>query len=83
MRNNYKTNIIIEKIKKFFVSMVFWKFLIAVLAGCGVGYLYYYFLGCSSSKSSITSSLLGCIILGGLIGLFIIIVIVIEAKSNK
>lgn len=83
MRNNYKTNIILEKIKKFVVSMAFWKSILAVLAGSGIGYLYYYFIGCFSSKSSITSSLLGCIILGGVIGLFIIIVIVVEAKANK
>ncbi|MDD4922275.1 MAG: DUF6132 family protein [Bacteroidales bacterium] len=60
-----------KNIKQFLTSWSFLKPLIAVVAGGGLGFLYYYFIGCTSGHCAITSSPIGSIIMGALLGLFI------------
>jgi len=61
-----------KQIKEFLTSRTFLKSAIAVLVGGLVGFLYYYFIGCSSGHCAITGSPLGSIIFGGLLGFFIV-----------
>lgn len=42
--------------------------LIGLLAGCIGGYLYYYFVGCSSGTCAITSKPLNTTLYGGMMG---------------
>jgi hypothetical protein len=68
----YKTAITPETIKAFFKSWRFWKPVIAFVAGGLVGYLYYFFIGCTSGSCAITSNPYMSILWGGLFGLFIV-----------
>jgi hypothetical protein len=56
----------------FFTSWYFWKPFIATSIGALAGFLYYYFVGCTSGTCAITSNPYMSIIWGGLIGLFIV-----------
>lgn len=61
-----------NSLKHLFLSWRFWKPLLAVLAGGSAGFLYYHFVGCSSGTCAITSNPFSSIVLGSLIGLFIV-----------
>ena len=60
-----------KTIKEFVRSWYFWKPAIGVLAGGLVGFLYYYFVGCSSGSCAITGTPMGSIISGSFFGFFI------------
>lgn len=52
-------------------SWYLWKHFSAVLIGGMAGFLYYYFIGCSSGSCAITSNPYSSVLLGGVMGLFI------------
>jgi len=66
-----ETNDSPKNIKKFIVSVALKKTLLGVLIGSMLGFLYYYFIGCSSGACTITSSPYGSIIIGGIFGLLV------------
>ncbi|HPD94827.1 MAG: hypothetical protein H6537_11500 [Bacteroidales bacterium] len=49
----------------------FWLPAVGVLVGGTLGFLYYFFIGCSSGSCPITGSPVGSIIFGSLIGLLL------------
>jgi len=53
-------------------SWYFWKPVSAVLIGGILGFLYYYFVGCASGTCAITSNPFLSILMGGVMGLFIV-----------
>lgn len=57
--------------KELIRSSYFWKPVSAVLVGGTLGYLYYYFVGCTSGTCAITSSPISSIIAGSVLGLLI------------
>lgn len=61
-----------KTVKDFFTSWYFWKPFLATSIGGLAGFLYYYFVGCTSGTCAITSNPYMSIIWGGLIGLFIV-----------
>ena len=61
-----------KSVKEFFRSWYFWRpFLSIVIGGLG-GYLYYYFIGCSSGSCPITSNPYLSIIIGGLFSFLLV-----------
>jgi hypothetical protein len=60
-----------RNLKEFFRSWFFWKPFIAILIGGTAGYLFYYFVGCTSGSCTITSNPFGSIITGSLLGFFL------------
>jgi LytS/YehU family sensor histidine kinase len=61
-----------KTVKEFFGSSYFWKPFLGVFIGALVGFLYYYFVGCSSGSCAITSNPYMSVLWGGLFGLFIV-----------
>ncbi len=57
-----------NSVKEFFSSWYFWRPFISVIIGGGAGFIYYYFLGCTSGTCPITSTPFGSIITGSLLG---------------
>jgi hypothetical protein len=72
MENNCEVKSRPTNIKDFFKSWYFWKPFLGVTIGGLVGFLYYYFVGCTSGHCAITSSPYMSIIWGGLLGLFVV-----------
>jgi hypothetical protein len=52
-------------------SWLFWKPALSVIIGGIVGFLYYYFVGCTTGTCAITSSPYSSTIMGSVLGLFI------------
>lgn len=44
------------------------KYAFGILAGAGLGFLYYYFIGCNSGTCPITSNPYNTVMIGGLMG---------------
>ena len=61
-----------KTVKEFFSSWYFWKPFLGFFIGALVGFLYYYFVGCSSGSCAITSNPYMSILWGGLLGLFLV-----------
>ena len=57
--------------KELIRSSYFWKPALGVLIGGTLGFLYYYFIGCTSGSCAITSSPISSILFGGVFGLLI------------
>lgn len=72
MENNCEVTPKPRTIKEFFASWHFWKPFLGALIGGLAGFLYYYFIGCTSGKCAITSNPYMSIVWGGLLGLFIV-----------
>jgi hypothetical protein len=72
MDSNCTINSRPKSIKEFFKSWYFWKPFLAIITGGLAGFLYYYFVGCTSGTCPITSTPYGSIIAGGLFGFFLI-----------
>ena len=53
-------------------SSYFWKSALGVIIGGTAGFLYYHFAGCNSGSCGIASNPVSSIIVGGLMGLFIV-----------
>jgi hypothetical protein len=58
-------------LKKIFSSRSFWKPVLGIIVGGILGFLYYYFIGCTSGTFAITSSPYNSIIMGSIFGLLI------------
>ena len=71
MDSNFKMNDKPKKLNEFIRSRVFKRTFLGVLIGSTLGFLYYYFIGCSSGTCAITSSPYGSIIMGGIFGLLV------------
>lgn len=61
-----------KTVKEFFTSSYFWKPFIATIVGSIGGFLYFYFIGCSTGSCGITSSPVGATLFGGFIGFFLV-----------
>jgi hypothetical protein len=61
-----------KTVKEFFTSWYFWKPFIATVIGGIAGFLYYHFVGCASGTCAITSNPYMSVIMGGLLGLFVV-----------
>jgi hypothetical protein len=57
-----------KSLKEFFRSSFFWKPFFAVIAGGIAGFLFYYFVGCTSGKCAITNDPYGSVITGSILG---------------
>lgn len=71
MNNDCKVTPKPKTIKEFFKSWYFWKPFLGITIGGLAGFLYFYFIGCTSGACPITSSATGTILTGGLFGFFI------------
>lgn len=71
MENTCKNTQKPQNIKEFFRSSNFWKPFSAIAIGAGVGFIYYYFVGCSSGSCGLTSNPYMSMFWGGMMGLFI------------
>jgi predicted MFS family arabinose efflux permease len=72
MENNCEAKQKPKTVKEFFTSWHFWKPFLATFIGALAGFLYYYYIGCSSGTCAITSNPYMSIIMGGLLGLFVV-----------
>lgn len=68
MSENCETKNKPRTIKEFFTSSYFWKPFAGVAIGGTAGFLYYYFIGCSSGSCAITSNPYLTTVWGGLFG---------------
>ena len=71
MDNSCETTVRPKSFKELLKSSYFWRPASGILVGGTLGYLYYYFVGCTSGACAITSSPVASIIAGGVLGLFI------------
>ena len=60
-----------RSVKEFFLSWFFWKPMLSIIIGGGIGFLYYYYVGCTSGTCAITSNPISSVAMGSLMGLFI------------
>jgi len=58
--------------KEFFKSWNFWRPALAIIIGSAAGFLYYYFVGCTSGKCAITGNPYYSTIWGGVLGFFVV-----------
>jgi LytS/YehU family sensor histidine kinase len=72
MAQNCETSEKPKSIKAFFKSSFFWKPFAGVMIGATGGFLYYYFIGCTSGSCAITSSPYMSTMMGGLMGFFLV-----------
>ena len=72
MENNCEVKDSPSAVKDFFKSGKFWKPFLGIVIGGLAGFLYYYFVGCSSGTCAITSNPYMSILYGGLLGLFLV-----------
>jgi len=71
MGNDYENHDSTKGLKTLLKSWLFWKPALAVIIGGLLGFLYYYFIGCSSGTCAITSSPYSSSIMGSMLGLLI------------
>lgn len=60
-----------KKIKERLKTWRFWKPIVSVCIGGLLGFLYYFFVGCTSGTCAITSSPYNSIIMGAILGLLV------------
>jgi membrane associated rhomboid family serine protease len=72
MENNGEIKLQSKTIKDMMKTWRFWKPFVGAAIGGGAGFLYYYFIGCSSGSCAITSSPVMSTVWGGLLGLFLV-----------
>jgi len=72
MENNEELKPNTRTVKEILNSWSFWKPFIAVSIGAIGGFLYYYFVGCTSGSCAITSNPYTSILMGGFMGYFAI-----------
>jgi len=58
--------------REFITSSYFWKPFAGIMIGGIGGFLYYYFIGCSSGSCAITSNPYMSTIMGGFLGYFLL-----------
>ena len=72
MGNNCEVKPLPKTIKEFFTSWYFWKPFVATVIGGILGFLYYYNVGCATGTCAITSNPYSSILMGGLMGYFVV-----------
>jgi hypothetical protein len=72
MADNCNVNQKPKTIREFFLSSSFWRPFLGVALGGIAGFLYYYFIGCSSGSCAITSSPYMSTLWGSLFGFFLV-----------
>lgn len=72
MKETCETDNKSKTFKELMRSSYFWKPASGVIIGGTLGYLYYYFVGCTSGSCAITSNPISSILFGGILGLFIV-----------
>lgn len=70
MSNSCELNSKPKNFTEFITSKRFYKPLIGIILGATAGYLYYYFVGCSSGTCGITSNPYSSVLMGSALGLF-------------
>lgn len=70
MSNSCEVNTKPKSINELIKSKSFWKTVAGIVLGGTGGFLYYYFVGCSSGSCGITSNPYSSIAFGSVIGLF-------------
>jgi hypothetical protein len=68
MENSCSTNPKPKTIREFFTSWYFWKPFLAISIGGLAGFLYYFYIGCSSGTCAITSNPYKSTLMGALMG---------------
>lgn len=61
-----------KTVKEYLLSSIFWKPALGVIIGGGLGFLYYYFIGCSSGRCAITSNPYISIMYGSFMGFLLV-----------
>ncbi len=59
-----------KTLKEFFNSKSFWRPFLATLIGGSAGFLYYYFIGCTSGTCAISTSPYQSTLMGAFLGWF-------------
>lgn len=72
MENSCNTPSQPKTLREFFTSRNFWRPLVATFLGAIAGFLYYYFIGCSSGTCAITSSPYQSTMMGAFMGWFLV-----------
>jgi LytS/YehU family sensor histidine kinase len=72
MAKDCETQVKPRTIREFFSSSYFWKPFTGIMIGAAGGFLYYYFIGCTSGSCAITSSPYMSTLMGGLLGFFLV-----------
>lgn len=72
MSNSCETDRTPKSTKEVLKTWKFWKPVTAIAAGSLLGFLYYYFVGCTSGSCGITSNPYQSAAMGGLMGLFMV-----------
>ena len=72
MENNCEVKPKPKTVKEFFTSWYFWRPFLGAAIGSIAGFLYYYFVGCSSGHCAIASSPYMSVLWGGLLGYFMV-----------
>ena len=63
---------ILTKLKKLWDSNTIFKLTIGLVLGAGLGYSYYYFIGCKTGTCAITGSPLNSTLYGAVMGLVLL-----------
>ena len=71
MNRNYEIQDNPKGLKIFLKSWLFWKPALGIIIGDILGFLYYYFIGCTSGTCAITNSPYSSIVMGSVFGLLI------------
>lgn len=71
MSNSCEVNSKPKSIKEFIKTKSFWISFTAIVLGGTGGFLYYYFVGCSTGSCGITSNPYSSIAFGSVLGLFL------------
>jgi hypothetical protein len=72
MENNCEVKPRPKTFRDLIKSWYFWKPVLGAVIGGVAGFLYYYFIGCSSGSCAITSSPYMSILWGSMLGLFLV-----------
>ncbi len=72
MKETCETENTPKTLKEFTRSVRFWKPVAGIVIGGTLGFLYYYFVGCSSGTCAITSNPFSSILFGSAMGFFVV-----------
>ena len=72
MKETCETDTKPKTFSKLIRSSFFWKPATGAIIGGILGFLYYYFVGCTSGSCAITGNPISSMLFGGLLGLFIV-----------
>jgi hypothetical protein len=72
MEENYNISPKLDAVKEFLKSWRFWRPFLGVFIGGLAGFLFYYFVGCTSGSCAITGNPCISTLWGGLMGFFVV-----------